>query len=291
LATEWLRMAGIGGWASIPDDGRSGQDDLGPLIAAVARREPGAFDLFYGHLSGPVYGVILAVLRDWAQAEEVTQEVFLEMWQLAVRYDPGQGSAMGWALAIARHRAIDWVRSTAAASAREWLDATASFADQVSDTAAAADDLERLRQCLADLTDLQRQAITLAFYGEHTYAEVAGLLGVPLGTLKSRIRGGLARLRADMQIAAATPGQEAAASQLQVALEGRVVIEQARGILAERLRVTPDEAFILLRRYARDHNRSLAGLAGDITRGTAVTMSQQPSRRRRGASISSVVTD
>jgi RNA polymerase sigma-70 factor (ECF subfamily) len=230
-----------------------GRDHLGPLLAAVARGDDGAFELVYEQLSGPVSGVILAVLRDRAQAEEVAQEVFLEIWRLAARYDPGKGSPARWALTIARHRAIDRVRAAAASSARELRAATALPAAQPGDTAADPPDPERLRQGLSSLSHRQREAIMLAFYGEHSYAEVARMLGVPLGTIKARIRDGLARLRHGMQ--------------------SGVLAEQAKGILAERLRVTPDEAFVLLRRYARTHNRPLGQLAGDIARGTAVMRS------------------
>jgi RNA polymerase sigma-70 factor (ECF subfamily) len=245
-----------------------GWDQLDPAIAAVAHGDQDAFRQVYEQLSGPVYGVILAVLRDPAQAEEVAQEVFLEMWRRAFRYDPGKGSATRWALTIARHRAIDRVRSAAAASARE-LRTAAGAPARVSDTAADTSDLELLRQCLLDLSHLQREAITLAFYGEHTYAEAARMLGVPLGTLKNRIRDGLARLRACMQGGPAARGPETAARHLQETLDSRVLIEQAKGILAERLRVSPDDASVLLRRNARAHHRCLAQLAGDIAREAA----------------------
>jgi RNA polymerase sigma-70 factor (ECF subfamily) len=271
-------MAGRDGWVAMPEDDHPGRDDLGPLIVAVANGDDGAFEAVYERLSGPVYGVILAVVRDRAQAEEVAQEVFLELWRPAFRYDPSKGSATGWALAIARHRAIDRIRSTAAASARERRTATAPPLDQVSDAASGAADRDRLREWLTSLSDPQREAIMLAFYGEHTYAEVAGLLGVPLGTLKARIRDGLARLRAGMQSGAAAPQPEATASQLQATLDSRVPIERAKGILAERLQIAPDEALVLLRRYAIDHNRPLARLADDITRGAPAIVAQHPGR-------------
>jgi RNA polymerase sigma-70 factor, ECF subfamily len=263
-------MARNDGEVSRPEDSRPGWRDLGALIAAVARGDRGAFDLVYEQLSGPVYGAIFAVLRDRAQAEEVAQEVFLEMWRQAFRYDPRKGSASGWALSMARHRAIDRVRSASASVARELRTATDLPPAQAGDTAADTADPQLLRQCLAGLTRLQREAIMLAFYGERTYAEVACMLDVPLGTIKARIRDGLARLRHCMQSSAAVREQEAAASALQGALASRVLIEQARGILAERLHVSPDEALVLLRRYARNHNYPVAQLAGDIARGTAV---------------------
>jgi RNA polymerase sigma-70 factor, ECF subfamily len=274
-------MSGCDHWDSAPQAGNPGWDELGLLVTAVARGDQGAFDLVYERLSGPVYGVILAVLRDPAQAEEVAQEVFLEMWRLAFRYDPGKGSATRWALTIARHRAIDRVRSVAASSARELGTASALPLAQASESAADAPARELLRQCLGSLSDLQREAIMLAFYGEHTYAEVAGMLGVPLGTVKARVRDGLARLRPCMRGGLGAREREAAASQLQDALNSRVLVEQAKGILAERLRLTPDEAFVLLRRYARDHNHPLAQVAGDIAGGKAAIARGGPGLLRR----------
>jgi RNA polymerase sigma-70 factor (ECF subfamily) len=259
-------MSRHNGTISGPASRPPGWDGLGPPIAAVARGDPGAFDVVYGRLLGPVYGAILAVLRDPAQAEEVAQEVFLEIWRMAFRYNPDKGSVTRWALTIARHRAVDRVRSAAAASARELR--TAADLTPPPDGYARADDFELLRQCLPGLSPLQREAITLAFYDEHTYAEVARLLDVPLGTVKARIRDGLARLRRCMQGGGGTREREAAARRLQDALGRRVLIEQAAGILAQRLQTTPDEAGRLLRRYARDHHRSLAQVADDIARGT-----------------------
>jgi RNA polymerase sigma-70 factor (ECF subfamily) len=173
--------------------------DLDKLLGAVAGGDTGAFELMYRQLRLPVYRRVRAVLRDQAQSEEVTQEVMLELWSTAVRYDPARGSAAAWAMTIAHRRAVDRVRSAAAASARDRLDAIpAALWDRLGDAAADAADRERLLRCLGQLSGHQRQAITLAFYGGHTHRQVADIVGAPVGTVKSRIRDGLIQLRSAM---------------------------------------------------------------------------------------------
>jgi RNA polymerase sigma-70 factor, ECF subfamily len=173
--------------------------DLDKLLGAVARGEFGAFDLVYEQLREPIHNQVRAVLRDTAQSEEVTQEVLLELWRTAIRYNSAKGSASAWAMTIARRRAIDRVRRTEASTAREqrvaMSDVQASQASQADETVANTIDRERLLRCVDQLSDLQREAIKLAFYGDHTYSEVAGILGVPLGTVKARIRDAIIKLR------------------------------------------------------------------------------------------------
>jgi RNA polymerase sigma-70 factor (ECF subfamily) len=174
-------------------------DNLDKLIMTVAQGKHGAFDALFKQLSGPVYHAALAVMRDRAQAEEVSQEVLMEIWRTAGRFDPGRGSAAAWALTIARRRAIDRVRSTVAEATRERRDGEVPVAwDQVSETVEDIIDRERLTSSLDRLSGPQRQAIMLAFYGGHTHSEIAVILGVAVGTVKSRIRVGLERLRDSM---------------------------------------------------------------------------------------------
>ena len=173
--------------------------DLDKLLGAVARGEHGAFDLVYERLREPIHSQVRAVLRDSAQSEEVTQEVLLELWRTAFRYDPAKGSAAAWAMTIARRRAIDRVRRTAAAVARDHRSAVADVPwDHAQETAEGTYERERLLRCLDQLTDLQREAIALAFYGGNTYRQVATILGAPLGTVKARIRDAIIKLRDGM---------------------------------------------------------------------------------------------
>jgi RNA polymerase sigma-70 factor, ECF subfamily len=170
--------------------------DLDRLLSLVARDDKSAFEALYARLAGPAYGVIRKVLRDPAQSEEVTQEVLLEVWRTAARFDPSRGSATTWVLTIAHRRAVDRVRSETAAAEREQkapLDPAPI--DEVAESVEASLYAEQVRRCLSGLTELQREAITLAYYGGKTYPQVAAMLKVGLGTVKARVRGGLTRLR------------------------------------------------------------------------------------------------
>jgi RNA polymerase sigma-70 factor (ECF subfamily) len=168
------------------------------LITLVARGDESAFERFYDALVPGVHGVVLQVVRNPAHAEEVTQEVFVEAWRTAARFDATRGSARAWLTTMARRRAIDRVRAAQASSDRDLRVGSASMdrdADVTADAAEVRLEQQQVRRCLGGLTELQREAVTLAFYRGHTHREVAGLLDVPLGTVKTRLRDGLIRLR------------------------------------------------------------------------------------------------
>ncbi|MFE7792258.1 sigma-70 family RNA polymerase sigma factor [Streptomyces sp. NPDC057460] len=172
--------------------------DLQELLELVARGDQDAFARVYDAVCGPVLGLVRSVLRDPAQSEEVAQEVLVEVWRTAPRFQASRGSAMNWVLTLAHHRAVDRVRSVEATTAREHraalLDRTPEF-DEVTEQVESRLEREQVRRCLRTLTELQRRSVTLAYYRGLTYREVAELLAVPLGTIKTRLRDGLIRLR------------------------------------------------------------------------------------------------
>ncbi|MCX4821896.1 sigma-70 family RNA polymerase sigma factor [Streptomyces sp. NBC_01142] len=172
--------------------------DLQELLGLVARGDQEAFSRVYDTVCGQVLGLVRTVLRDPAQSEEVTQEVLIEIWRSAARFQPTRGSAMAWILTLAHRRAVDRVRSAQAATDRErraaLLEQIPAY-DEVVEQVEASLEREQVRRCLRTLTELQRQSVTLAYYRGLAYREVAELLSVPLGTVKTRLRDGLIRLR------------------------------------------------------------------------------------------------
>lgn len=176
----------------------AGPDELADLMRLVAVGDVAAFAQLYDALAPRVFGLIQRILRDHAQSEEVTQEVMFNLWRTAARYHPADGSVITWTFTMAHRRAVDRVRSE---QVHQRLDreavarsATIEF-DQTAEQVLRNSDGERVRQSLACLTYLEREAILLAYYQGHTYVEVAEILDASLPTIKSRIRAGLLRLR------------------------------------------------------------------------------------------------
>lgn len=172
--------------------------DLGPLLQRAARGDSAAFATLYDATAARVHGLVLRVVRDPAQAEEVTQEVFLEVWRQASRYDAARGSALAWLMTITHRKAVDRVRSAEAATRRDVTYEQSNRAvehDTTVEAAHASLEAHRVRAALTQLTEVQREAIELAYFGGYTHTEVAALLDLPVGTAKTRIRDGLIRLR------------------------------------------------------------------------------------------------
>ncbi len=166
-------------------------------LARAGRGDQAAFGELYDLISGLVHGIVLKVVRDPSQAEEITQEVFVEIWRLAPRYEPSRGSATSWIATIAHRRAVDRVRSEQSHRNRNDTVGRQVVRDHDSVSEIVLDRLDRSRviAALDLLTDDQRAAVELAYYGGHTYREVAVLLGAAEGTVKGRIRDGLIKLR------------------------------------------------------------------------------------------------
>lgn len=175
------------------------------LVSRVVEGDEAAFAHLYDRLSPLVYGLILRILRDATQAEDVTQEVFIELWSHADRFDQSRGSARTWAATIARHRAVDRVRNEQAHRDRNDRFAVVNaVADGNPESVTIERNERRLaREALGRLDPRQREAVQLAFYHGLKHTEIAELLGLPLGTVKTRIRTGLLHLRRQHELATA----------------------------------------------------------------------------------------
>jgi RNA polymerase sigma-70 factor (ECF subfamily) len=174
------------------------------LMLRIAGGNENAFEELYDRLSSQVFGLVLRILKDQAQSEEVAQEVFVEAWQQAARYDPARGKAITWLLTLAHRRAVDRVRASQASKDRDLREGIKEFQssyDDVEDTAIAHDEGRRVNEALDRLSETQRDAIQLAYFGGYTHSEVAELLKIPVGTAKTRIRDGMNKLRDLMGVA------------------------------------------------------------------------------------------
>jgi RNA polymerase sigma-70 factor, ECF subfamily len=172
--------------------------DLGDLLRRSARADEAAFARLYDATAARLHGLAVRVVRDPAQAEEVTQESFLEIWRTASRFDPDRGSALAWMLTITHRKAVDRVRSAEASTRRDTSYHQQNQPidhDATSEAAQASMEARRVRGAMSSLTEVQREAVGLAYLGGYTHTEVATMLDLPLGTAKTRIRDGLIRLR------------------------------------------------------------------------------------------------
>lgn len=193
----------LGRRGAIDDQPGDATDPLANLLSNAGRGDQAAFAQLYDALAPLLHGSVIKVLRDPAQSEEVTQEAFVELWRLAPRYDASRGSVRSWATTLAHRRAIDRVRSEQAARDRTERDAQKRpvQSPDVADQVVGSIEATRVRKALERLTEMQRQAVELAYFGGHTYRQVAALLNVPEGTIKTRIRDGMIRLRDELGVA------------------------------------------------------------------------------------------
>ena len=194
-----LRAVADGSGAADPDRA------LGSALVATGRGDEAAFSQVYDLTSAMVHGIVLKVIRDPAMAEEVTQDVYLELWRLAPRYDAGRGSARSWVATMAHRRAVDRVRAEQARRDRDRAEGekAARPFDAVAEEVTDRLDHGRLQRALRGLSETQWEAVKLAYYGGKTYREVAVLLEVPEGTAKTRIRDGLIKLRDEFGVTTA----------------------------------------------------------------------------------------
>ncbi|MDJ0335996.1 sigma-70 family RNA polymerase sigma factor [Salinibacterium sp. G-O1] len=186
-----------------PSAGRARAASQQDLLERVANGDQLAFSELYDQISPRVFGLIKRLLRDHSQSEEVTQEVFLEIWQTATRFDPNKGAAATWILTMAHRRAVDRVRSSQSSRDRDTRIGIRDYNpdyDNVAETIEVRVEHERVEKAMTRLTELQRQAVSLAYYGGFSHSEVAAKLSVPIGTVKTRLRDGMIRLRDELGV-------------------------------------------------------------------------------------------
>ena len=176
---------------------RLADEDLMPL---VGRKDPAAFEVFYDRHGGAAYSLAHRIVGNPALAEDVTQEAFLSIWRSGGRYDRARGSVRSWTLGVTRNRAIDALRRQAGKAPKLDFDDDAALeaqpaAELTDSEAIRRETARRVRGALARLPDEQSEVIGLAYFGGFTHAEIAQMLGMPLGTVKGRMRLGLEKIR------------------------------------------------------------------------------------------------
>jgi len=177
-------------------DEEQGEEQLDSLLARVALGDRAAFRHVYERTSSKLFGVCLRILKDRAEAEEILQETYVRVWSNAGRYAQAKASPITWMVTIARNQAIDRLRTRKMPAAD--LDTAIELPDgalSAEQRLAEADDRDRLERCLGELDEDARLVVRGAFFGEITYEQLADREGLPLGTVKSRIRRSLMKLR------------------------------------------------------------------------------------------------
>lgn len=168
------------------------------LLTRVGAGDREAFSVLYDATAARLFGLVRRLIVDPAQAEEVTQDVYLEIWQSAPRFDSARGNALAWMFTLAHRRAVDRIRASQASRDRDLRIGVRDLevpVDTVAETVEIKVEHERVHEALGGLSELQRECVSLAYYGGLTQSEIADRLEVPLGTVKTRLRDGMIRLR------------------------------------------------------------------------------------------------
>ncbi|MEO5832794.1 MAG: sigma-70 family RNA polymerase sigma factor [Nakamurella sp.] len=168
------------------------------LLVRTGTGDSAAFSALYDLTSQRVFGLCRRLVRDCAEAEDIAQEAFLEIWTKAASFDPARGAGTGWIMAISHHRTVDRIRSAEGARRRDaaWTrEADRGGGGQPADRLLASADIDEVHAAIGQLSEVRREAVTYAFFTDHTYEQASRLLGIPLGTFKSRVRDGVLALR------------------------------------------------------------------------------------------------
>jgi RNA polymerase sigma-70 factor (ECF subfamily) len=179
---------------------RLADEELMPLIGD---KDPEAFEVFYDRHGGAAYSLAYRIVGERAAAEDVTQEAFISIWRSGARFDQARGSVRSWTLSIVRNRAIDALRSKAGRAPKLTFDDEAILeqrpsGDLTDDEALRRETAHEVRGALGELPGDQSKVIELAYFGGFSHSEIAGMLGVPLGTVKGRMRLGLEKIRGQL---------------------------------------------------------------------------------------------
>jgi RNA polymerase sigma-70 factor (ECF subfamily) len=170
------------------------------LMPMIGKKDPDAFEVFYDRHGGVAYSLAYRIVGERGAAEDVTQEAFISIWRSGARYDAARGSVRTWMLGIVRNRAIDALRSRAGRAPKLDFDDDSILehrpaAEQTESEALERETAQELRGALDELPGEQAKVIQLAYFGGFSHSEIAGMLGVPLGTVKGRMRLGLEKIR------------------------------------------------------------------------------------------------
>ncbi|MGN6253518.1 MAG: RNA polymerase sigma factor [Solirubrobacterales bacterium] len=179
---------------------RLADEELMPL---VGRRDPEAFEVLYDRHGGAAYSLAYRIVGDRAVAEEVTQEAFISVWRSGARFDAARGSVRSWLLSVVRNRAIDFLRSRAGKAPKLDFDDEAALEQRPAPERTEEEALRRetageLRGALGKLPGEQSKVIELAYFGGFSHSEIADILGLPMGTVKGRMRLGLEKIRGEL---------------------------------------------------------------------------------------------